>query len=1048
MKLSFWALGILVLVLSNLSVLVPRQAQADTVTLESITAATKSFSAYSAFYACMSSNDIKQGYSTNGTTVGNNGVFNRLNGTSTKIIGFVGNLGGDDGLVYCDEAAAAWYSAAGYGDVNSMMTDLGFTSKVVSQNCGAGAQVACDYTSWTLNTTSDTLLGKVTSIAKSKSIPTSVPTWGRYMLAVSGLQAKCQPSTSITTSGSRSTQNKSVSIVADNAGKLTATSFAEKSETNSDIQVSAFPNTSGGSDSTCAYLLGVVQDSKEGGAALSDAMTAAITAETVTKSQAAICEKLGYSTSAARQYEECTKTFNKVLNSCIQAWKSGATDRTAPFDANVIAACVATDSRIKGYKISQDDIASILSSVQNQVTPDTTTSNPENTDPCSVLKDDVPMRWLACALLTAGSGMAKAFYDMAQQLLYVPTSSIFNDNFTKSAQSFRIIGMALVIIAGLVMIIAQATGSDLVDAYTIKKVLPKLGIALIGMAIALPLLKFAITLTNDLGIAAGDVVLRLGGSSAVGNSATIGDNVGALFVGIAGVTIAGAVWGWAALTFIATAALGLLLGVIVLAVRQMAIVVLVIIAPLAIAASVLPGTDKLWKFWRSTLLSTLMMFPIIMMFLKAGELMASIFGSMASDQDNSLFTVLAAIVYFAPYFMIPLAFKMAGGLMSTVFGMVNDRSKGMFDRMSKYRAGVSQDRRERAGNNSLWDPNSRIQRALHGNQIASWMADPIGNLSYHGRNIPGFKRPGRKIESSINAARVEQTGKLFEELNSRYGYNDKAFRLLSGSYDARDSAGKAIGLSEVTQKKLAAKGLTAGKPINTVEQLRTAASILSESDSESERIAANAIGASLGRLSTIYQDKDMLRANVTGAGILGLSAHGFAGGEDLATSGNILKQSIGSDAAQGIIVQSQLAGVRSRPDLKAGYGVIYDSKNDRFINGMEGEQGMNRMQAILKSLNPQDLAGAKGGAFDALERGITANLTSGDADAAKAQKDQLFNWAGYYSSASADIKARALKYIRDNGMQSEFEQINGRSLSPEQTGGVRAPEEPAPPKKP
>jgi len=295
------------------------------------------------------------------------------------------------------------------------------------------------------------------------------------------------------------------------------------------------------------------------------------------------------------------------------------------------------------------------------------------------------MRWLACALLTAGSGMAATFYNMVQQLLYMPTSSVFSDSFNKTAQSFRIIGMALIIIAGLIMIIAQATGSDLVDAYTIKKVLPKLGIALVGMAVALPLLKFAVNLTNDLGIAAGNVIVNLGGSQAAGNSATIGDNINALFLGLAGVAVAGFTWGWAAITFIGTAALALLIGVVVLAIRQMAVVVLIMLAPLAIAASVLPGTDKLWKFWRSTLISTLMMFPIIMMFLKAGEFMAGIFGSMASSQSNELFTVLAALVYFAPYFMIPLAFKMAGGLMGNIFGMMNDRGKGLFDGLRNVR---------------------------------------------------------------------------------------------------------------------------------------------------------------------------------------------------------------------------------------------------------------------------------------------------------------------------------------------------------------------------
>ena len=63
--------------------------------------------------------------------------------------------------------------------------------------------------------------------------------------------------------------------------------------------------------------------------------------------------------------------------------------------------------------------------------------------------------------------------------------------------------------------------------------------------------------------------------------------------------------------------------------------------------------------------------------------MSNIFVQM--DPENLVNVVVGLIVFFAPYFMLPFAFKMAGGLMSTIFGIVNDKSKGGFDRMRNMR---------------------------------------------------------------------------------------------------------------------------------------------------------------------------------------------------------------------------------------------------------------------------------------------------------------------------------------------------------------------------
>lgn len=62
--------------------------------------------------------------------------------------------------------------------------------------------------------------------------------------------------------------------------------------------------------------------------------------------------------------------------------------------------------------------------------------------------------------------------------LYIAPDAIFHDNFKKSWNVFRNLGLGLVVIAGLFMVISQALGLDILDAYTIRKLMPRLAIAM------------------------------------------------------------------------------------------------------------------------------------------------------------------------------------------------------------------------------------------------------------------------------------------------------------------------------------------------------------------------------------------------------------------------------------------------------------------------------------------------------------------------------------------------------------------------------------------
>jgi hypothetical protein len=319
------------------------------------------------------------------------------------------------------------------------------------------------------------------------------------------------------------------------------------------------------------------------------------------------------------------------------------------------------------------------------------------------------------------------------------------------------VGVALILIAGLVMVISQALGMELFDAYTVKKVLPRLIIAAIGISLSWPILQFVITFFNDLGGWANDLILYP--FQSLDNNAVGSVYLAGSVVAIAVPLTIGILGPLGALSFIATIALALLVGLLVLAIRQLVILVAVLMAPLAIAAYILPGTQKMWEFWKNALLTALYMFPIIMAFIAGGKALAAAAGSVKNSPEMHL---LAVIAYFAPYFLLPFAFKLAGGLMATVFSIANDRGRGGFDRLRKFREGQGQKRMgyygQRVGDRTM---QARAEAVRKLNESASKKGRGRlagGAMRFAGRQVAGLGGIEAKM-SAINA----RTGKAIND---------------------------------------------------------------------------------------------------------------------------------------------------------------------------------------------------------------------------------------------------------------------------------------------
>lgn len=323
--------------------------------------------------------------------------------------------------------------------------------------------------------------------------------------------------------------------------------------------------------------------------------------------------------------------------------------------------------------------------------------NSNNTDKNAGLQcgaDTTPLSWIICPIFNAVESAGNAMNSVVTSQLEVNTCSTFNsgdkcnskdastsDAYKGAWSAMRNIALIIIVIAGLIMIIAQAVGSQSVDAYTIKSVMPRLLIAAILISLSWIIMEFFVNLSNILG--EGIRVLIYSPFSGLAHSQSpvfTGQNVITLLFG--GIAIVGGIM--ILLAFAGTVFLALLIGFLVVVLRQLVLVFLIIIAPIAIALYALPNTQKIFSLWWDNFIKLLMMFPIMVGFIAVGR----VFSAVSLQQGGFVNTIIATVAYILPFFLLPMTFKFAGGAMGGI-------AQGLHGFGQKVNAGIKKRRSER-----------------------------------------------------------------------------------------------------------------------------------------------------------------------------------------------------------------------------------------------------------------------------------------------------------------------------------------------------------------
>lgn len=310
--------------------------------------------------------------------------------------------------------------------------------------------------------------------------------------------------------------------------------------------------------------------------------------------------------------------------------------------------------------------------------------NPVGSNPTKTGADDEEacyasnwqLNWFVCPLITAASTSASKMYNFVEdQLKFRVEDGAKKDSLgdqktregVKAAwNNFRILVSGLVVVLMLVMVIGQAIGSGPFDAYTVKKMLPRLVAGVILIQLSWPIFSWVINIVDDLGRGLADIMYApFGGSSTMTFDKVMGafgtEAITWNWVGVGALIVFGVVAPFIVLGLILSVLVAIFAGFLALLFRKILIILALITVPVALIAWMMPneGLRRYWKLWWDNFIKALMMFPLIVLIIAGGR----IFAKIGSSQIDFVGFFIVLIGFFGPLFILPKTFKWGGSVM-------------------------------------------------------------------------------------------------------------------------------------------------------------------------------------------------------------------------------------------------------------------------------------------------------------------------------------------------------------------------------------------------
>ena len=630
-----------------------------------------------------------------------------------------------------------------------------------------------------------------------------------------------------------------------------------------------------------------------------------------------------------------------------------------------------------------------------------------------------PASWIICPLIT---GFAKAVQELDTQItnqLTIKTDDYFTGSqgtaFKQVWTSMRNIALAFIVIVGLLMVIGTAIEVGPFDPYTVKKVMPRLLVAVIVISLSWPLVIFLIEASNSLGYTIRGLI-EAPFKDSLNTAVQFGGGQQWLAgAGLVGLAIALGPIG--ILSFVGTAFLAVLIAFLTIILRQILVILLAVLAPIAIAMYILPNTQKAGKTWWDLFSKALLVFPIIAAFIATGRVFAVIAATGPSGENSgTLKGLIAFAAYFGPYFALPFAFRLAGGAIGQIGGFVNDRSRGGFDRLKKFRQGQTQQNARKIQEGERF----RNTGALRG------LNNPLQAAAIVGSGQAGL-RPSQ-MRGKLGAAQAQNSWRQGQELLEK----NEAFRAIANDDHMLEAARYGTSAQDI-ERRLRATGRYRD------DQLAGAVGMVQAAQNSGSRDAVN-IASALGRARTgtgYDTHADMLR-EIAGASddvavrnamiASAKSASNQAGRTDLGTPSHTAMFDAMQNLEAGDVTDAQTnENMRQLAFEQGGPGAMLSMKADPFRTmttqlAQDYRGNSNRARELQ---HQAEAARQAGNQADANRLTVEANQAADSATTIAAQMVSLRTSMG---GASSDNRVAITDMLSSVGIDTSSQLTTDRQL--------------------
>lgn len=377
--------------------------------------------------------------------------------------------------------------------------------------------------------------------------------------------------------------------------------------------------------------------------------------------------------------------------------------------------------------------------------------------------------WIVCPVMNFIASLNDGLYDFIAGTLVVKPELFTRDSTTyKAWDVFKNYANVMFVIAFLVIIYSQVTSAG-ISNYGIKRMLPKIIIAAILVNISFFICQLAVDLSNIAGYGIKAIFDQLGGSITITTKADSGgwaELIGQILAGALGIGTVLALLLAVSVPVLLAAFFALALIAFILLARQALIVLLIVIAPLAFVAYLLPNTESLFKKWSKLFFSLLMLFPVVSAVFGASALAAAIL----STSSEPFMKIVALGATALPLFVVPGMLKgalAATGKMGAKMQGWGDKATGRVGSAAKNTANRRTTPVQDAWKYRKQQREIRRARKIGEGTLRRGALGVVGGGGYSNKlATQAAALEDKEYEEGVSAAKSSFAGKTFEDINN------------------------------------------------------------------------------------------------------------------------------------------------------------------------------------------------------------------------------------------------------------------------------------------